>query len=88
MAASDKIVKATDSTTVELSDSHKLLAETGGAALGGLFGLCLAGPLGAVLGAFAGQILTPASERLVAKCIDELRERGRVVAYQRLVDGA
>jgi hypothetical protein len=80
VSASNKIAKASDSRSVELSDSEKVIVETGGVVLGGFFGLCLAGPLGAVVGAFAGQVLTPASERLIGKCLDELRGRGRVVA--------
>jgi hypothetical protein len=66
--------------TVERTHGDKLIAETGGAALGALMGLCFAGPLGAAAGAAVGAALTPVMERWVAKCVDEFRGRGRVLA--------
>ena len=66
--------------TIERTGTDKFLAETGGAALGALLGFCFAGPLGAAAGAAVGVVLTPAMERWAAKCIDELRGRGQILA--------
>ena len=66
--------------TVEPTGSGKLIAETGGAAFGALIGLCFAGPLGAGPGAVIGVIAQPLMERWVAKCVNEFRRRGDVLA--------
>ena len=45
-----------------------------------LIGLCFAGPLGAGAGAAIGVIAQPVMERWFAKCVDEFRGRGAVLA--------
>ena len=66
--------------SLEPRGSDKLIAESGGAALGALIGLCFAGPLGAGAGAAIGVIAQPVMERWFAKCVDEFRGRGAVLA--------
>jgi hypothetical protein len=66
--------------SLENRDRRGLIAETGGAVLGGLMGLILVGPLGTSGGAVAGAGLAPVLERWVAKMIPELTRRGEVLS--------
>jgi hypothetical protein len=67
--------------TVEPSNSRKVVAETGGAALGALMGLLFAGPAGAGVGGLIGVTFTPIMERWVGRIVNEwFPARGEVLA--------
>jgi hypothetical protein len=66
--------------TIERTDTDTFLAETGGVAFGILMGAIFAGPLGAAAGGAIGELLTPLGERWIAKCRQEFRRRGQILA--------
>jgi hypothetical protein len=66
--------------TVEPTRPRILIAETGGAALGFLMGLCVLGPLGPAFAGFVSVTAQPLLERFVGRCVDEFGRRGDVLA--------